>query len=132
TSRDLVKHASVTLREAFMGLFYEIVTGIILGLILGQIEILGMILLLIITAVHGIPQLTLAPIYILWFGLGLTSKIFLAGLMVFFHVFFSTYAGIQNVEPKLIESANLLGAGKVQTLVYVVLPSSMPFILSGI
>lgn len=76
--------------------------------------------------------MTLAPVYILWFGLGLTSKIFLAGLMVFFHVFFSTYAGIQNVEPKLIESANLLGAGKVQTLVHVVLPSSMPFILSGI
>ncbi len=132
TSGDLVKHTSVTLREAFIGLFYGTVTGIIVGLILGQFEILRKILLPIITAVHGIPQLTLAPIYILWFGLGLTSKIFLAGLMVFFHVFFSTYAGIQNVEPKLIESANLLGAGKVQTLVHVVLPSSMPFILSGI
>lgn len=132
TSGDLVKHTSVTLREAFTGLFYGTIIGVIVGLILGQFEILGKILLPIITAIHGIPQLTLAPVYILWFGLGLTSKIFLAGLMVFFHVFFSTYAGMQNVEPKLIESANLLGAGKVQTLVHVVLPSSMPFILSGI
>lgn len=132
TSGDLVKHTSVTLREAFTGLFYGTIIGIVVGLLLGQFKMLGKILLPIITAIHGIPQLTLAPVYILWFGLGLTSKIFLAGLMVFFHVFFATYAGIQNVEPKLIESANLLGAGKVQTLIHVVLPSSMPWILSGI
>ncbi|GFN34782.1 ABC transporter permease [Tepidimicrobium xylanilyticum] len=132
TSGDLVKHTSVTLREAFTGLFYGTVFGIVIGLILGQFETLGKILLPIITAIHGIPQLTLAPVYILWFGLGLTSKIFLAALMVFFNVFFSTYAGVHNVEPKLIESAILLGAGKVQTLIHVVLPSSLPFILSGI
>ncbi|MCR1899932.1 ABC transporter permease [Irregularibacter muris] len=132
TSGDLVRHTSVTLQEAFMGLFYGTIAGIIAGLLLAQLESLGKILLPIITAIHGIPQLTLAPVYVLWFGLGMISKIFLAGLMVFFHVFFATYSGIQNVEPKLIESANLLGAGKIQTLIYVVLPSSMPWILSGI
>lgn len=132
TSGDLIKHTSVTLHEALTGLLYGTVVGVAVGLILGQFEILGKILLPIITALHGIPQLTLAPVYILWFGLGLTSKIFLAGLMVFFNVFFSTFAGVRNVEPKLIESATLLGAGKIQTLLHIVLPSSMPFILSGI
>lgn len=132
TSGDLVKHTSVTLREAFTGLFYGTIFGVVIGLILGQFETLGKIILPIISAIHGIPQLTLAPVYILWFGLGLTSKIFLAALMVFFNVFFSTYAGVYNVEPKLIESAILLGAGKVQTLIHVVLPSSLPFIISGI
>ncbi|MCK9443489.1 MAG: ABC transporter permease [Tissierellaceae bacterium] len=131
-SGDLIKHASITLKEAFLGLFYGSLAGIIAGLILGQFKSLGKILLPIITAIHGIPQLTLAPVYILWFGLGIASKVFLAALMVFFHVFFSTYAGIQNVDKKLIESANLLGAGKVQTLIHVVLPTSMPFILSGV
>lgn len=131
-SGDLVLHTSVTLREAFTGLFYGTISGVVVGLILGQFNTLGKILLPIITAINGIPQLTLAPVYILWFGLGMASKIFLAGLMVFFHVFFSTYAGIKNVEPKLIESATLLGARKVQVLIHVVLPSCMPFILSGI
>lgn len=131
-SGDLVKHTSITLKEAFIGLFYGTIVGIVVGLLFGQIQSLGKIFLPIITAIHGIPQLTLAPVYILWFGLGLTSKIFLAALMVFFNVFFSTYAGIQNIEPKLIESANLLGADTVQTLYHVVLPSSMPWILTGI
>ncbi len=131
-SGDLVKHTSITLREALAGLFYGTVIGIFVGLLFGQIQALGKIFLPIIAAIHGVPQLTLAPVYILWFGLGLTSKIFLASLMVFFNVFFSTYAGIQNVEPKLVESANLLGAGTIQTLYYVVLPSSMPWVIAGI
>lgn len=131
-SGDLVKHTSITLKEAFIGLFYGSIIGVAVGLLLSQFDLMGKILLPIISAIHGVPQLTLAPVYILWFGLGLASKIFLAGFMVFFHVFFSTYAGIQSIEPKLIESANLLGAKKWQTLIHVVVPSSMPFILSGI
>jgi NitT/TauT family transport system permease protein len=86
----------------------------------------------IITAISGIPQLTLAPVYVLWFGLGLTSKIFLAGLMVFFNVFFSTYNAIKNIDRRLIESANLLGASNIRTLRTVVIPACMPWILSGI
>ena len=131
-SGDLYKHASITLREAMAGLFYGTIAGVLVAFLLRQIQILGEVFLPIITALHGIPQLTLAPVYILWFGLGLTSKIFLAALMVFFSVFFATYAGIRNVEPKLIESANLLGANTLQTLYYVVLPSCMPWIMTGI
>lgn len=131
-SGDLVKHTSITLREALTGLIYGTAIGVFVGLLFGQVQLLGKIFLPIITAIHGVPQLTLAPIYILWFGLGLTSKVFLAALMVFFNVFFSTYAGTQNVEPKLVESANLLGAGTIQTLYHVVLPSSMPWIIAGI
>ena len=131
-SGDLVKHTIITLKEAFYGLFYGSIIGILLGLILGQIKVLGEILVPIVTAIHGIPQLTLAPVYILWFGLGLASKIFLSSLMVFFNVFFATYSGVNNIEPKLIEASELLGASKLQTLVYVIFPSSMPWIFSGI
>lgn len=131
-SGDLIKHASITLKEAVLGLLYGTVAGISIGLLFGQIEKLGKIFMPIVTAIHGIPQLTLAPVYILWFGLGITSKIFLSALMVFFNVFFSTYSGTQNVEPRLIESSHLLGADTLKTLWYVVLPSSMPWILTGI
>lgn len=131
-SGDLIKHTSITLKEAFWGLFYGSFFGIILGLLLGQKKVLGQILVPIISAIHGIPQLTLAPVYILWFGLGLTSKIFLAALMVFFNVFFATFSGVNDIEPKLVEASTILGASKMETMFYVILPTTFPWILSGI
>src|SRR5690606_27427138 len=92
----------------------------------------GKIIIPIISAIAGIPQLTLAPIYILWFGFGLISKVFLSGLMVFFGVFFSTYNAIKNLDQKWIEASYLLGATSRETLRYVVIPASMPWIISGI
>jgi NitT/TauT family transport system permease protein len=131
-SGDLAYHTIITLREAFLGLLFGTLSGILLGVLFGQFVILGKIFTPILTAINGIPQLALAPVYVLWFGLGLTSKVFLAGLMVFFCVFFSTYNAIRNTEQRLIESAHILGAGSAATLWYVVLPSCMPWILSGI
>lgn len=61
-----------------------------------------------------------------------TSKIVLSSLMVFFNVFFSTYNAIKNIDQRLIESAALLGAGKTQILWHIVIPSSMPWIMSGV
>lgn len=131
-SGDLLYHTSITLKEAFLGLFYGTILGIAFGVLFGQFVTLGKILTPILTAINGIPQLALAPVYVLWFGLGLTSKVFLAGLMVFFCVFFATYNAIKNIEQKLVESAHILGANSCQTLWYVVLPACMPWILSGI
>ena len=131
-SGDLAYHTVITLKEAFLGLLFGSVIGVLLGVLFGQFVTLGKIFTPILTAINGIPQLTLAPVYVLWFGLGLTSKVFLAGLMVFFCVFFSTYNAIKNTEQKLIESAHMLGAGSIQTLWHVVLPYCMPWILSGI
>ncbi len=131
-SGDLLYHTTITLREAFLGLLFGTVIGVILGVVFGQFKMVGKIFTPILTAINGIPQLTLAPVYVLWFGLGLTSKVCLAGLMVFFCVFFSTYNAIRNTEQRLIESAHLLGADSFQTLWHVVLPSCMPWIFGGI
>lgn len=131
-SGDLAYHTIITLREAFLGLLFGTVIGVLLGVLFGQFVTLGKLFTPIISAINGIPQLTLAPIYVLWFGLGLTSKVVLAGLMVFMCVFFSTYNAIKNTEQRLIESAHILGANSVQTLWHVVLPYCMPWILSGI
>lgn len=131
-SGALAKHTAITLTEAFLGLFYGTIIGVITAIIFGYFSTLGKIITPIITAISGIPQLTLAPVYVLWFGLGLTSKIFLAALMVFFNVFFSTYNAIKNIDKKLIESASLLGANSIQILRTVVVPTCMPWILSGI
>ncbi len=132
TSGELMKHASITLREAFTGLLYGSIAGIFVGLLFGQFVTIGRIFKPIITAIHGIPQLTLAPVYILWFGIGFASKVFLAGLMTFFGVFFATYNAILSLEKQLIESASLLGSSKLQTLLHVVLPTCAPWIIMGV
>jgi NitT/TauT family transport system permease protein len=125
-------HIGTTMKEAYLGLLYGTIAGVGLGVFFSQFKILGKIFTPIISVAQGIPQLTLAPLYILWFGIGFTSKVVLSSLMVFFNVFFSTYNAIKNIDQRLIESATLLGAGKGQILWHVVIPASMPWIMSGI
>ena len=132
TSGDLERHTKITLQEALLGLFYGSIVGILLAVIFSQFKKLGKLIIPILSAINCIPQLALAPVYVLWFGLGLSSKVFLAAFMVFFCVFFSTYNAIKNIEQSLVESSSLLGANSLQTLFYVVLPACMPWILSGI
>lgn len=129
---ELFRHIGITLQEAYLGLLYGSLLGIFVGVLLSQFTTLGKIIVPIISAIQGIPQLTLAPLYILWFGIGLKSKVFLSALMVFFNVFASTYHGIKNIDQKLIESASLLGASNKQILWHIVIPTSMPWIISGI
>lgn len=125
-------HVFTTVKEAYLGLLYGTFVGIFLGVLFSQFDMLGKIFTPIISVIQGIPQLTLAPLYILWFGLGLTSKVVLSTLMVFFNVFFATYNAIKNIDQKLIESATLLGASKLQILWNIVIPTSMPWIMSGV
>ena len=131
-SGELFRHVGITLQEAYLGLLYGTIIGVTMGVFFSQFSIFGKIFAPVISAIQGIPQLTLAPLYILWFGIGLKSKVILASLMVFFNVFIATYNAIKNLDQKLIESATLLGANKIQILWHIVIPTSMPWILSGI
>ncbi len=131
-SGELAKHASITLTEAILGLLCGSIIGIFLAIVFSYFSILGELITPIISAISCIPQLALAPIYVLWFGLGLKSKVFLAGLMVFFNVFSATYGAIKDIDSGILESANLLGANNIQTLRTVIIPCCMPWILSGL
>ena len=131
-SGDLAHHASITIKEALLGLLFGTVFGVGLGVLFSQVRMLGEVVSPIITALAGIPQLTLSPLYILWFGFGLKSKVILAGLMVFFGVFGSTFNAIKNLDQRWIEASSLLGANAFQTLILVVIPAASPWILSSI
>ena len=125
-------HIAMTCKEAYLGLLYGSIIGVALGVLFSQFPTMGKVIVPLISAFQSIPQLTLAPLYILWFGIGFTSKVVLSSLMVFFNVFFSTYNGIRSLDQRLIESATLLGASKLQILTNIVIPSSMPWIMSGV
>lgn len=129
---EIYSHLTLTLQEAFLGLILGTTIGIVVGFILGKIELLAKVFEPIITALYGVPKLALAPIFILWFGLGIESKVFLSLLLVFYLVFFNTYGGIRNVDPNLIGAVRLMGASDHQILRKVVLPSCVPWILAGV
>lgn len=129
---EVFRHLTVTFQEAFWGLVIGTVSGIILGFVLGRIQLLASVFEPIITALYGIPKLALAPIFILWFGLGIESKIVLSGLMVFYLVFFNTFGGVRNVDPNIVGAIKLLGANRFQIMRIVILPSCFPWILAGI
>lgn len=132
SSGDLVYHAAITLSEAGLGLIIGTTLGMLLGILFADFKNLAEIINPIFSAINSIPQLALAPVYVLWFGLGLTSKVFLAGLMVFFNVFFPTYNAIRNTNQRLIESSQIVGANQAETMFYVIIPYCMPWIFSGI
>jgi len=132
SSGELFTHLIVTLKEAFGGLLFGTIAGIACGVALGRINWLGDMFEPIITALYGIPKLALAPIFILWFGLGLESKVFLSALLVFYLVFFSTFAGIRNIDQGIVSAIRLMGASRLQMITRVALPSCVPWILTGV
>ena len=132
SSGDMVKHTSVTLSEALWGLLFGTIAGIILGFVLGLIDVLGKVFEPLVTALYGIPKLALAPIFVLWFGLGIESKVIMSSLLVLFLVFFSTYAGIKSVDRNILTSVRLMGATQMQLVFKVILPSCVPWIIAGV
>lgn len=131
-SGEIWPHVLITLQETLMGLVIGTAVGIILAFVFGVLDFVARVLDPIVVALYGIPKLALAPMFILWFGLGVQAKILMATLMVFFLAFFNAYAGFRSVEPSLINTVKLMGANRVQVMVKVVFPSCLPWIMAGL
>ena len=129
---DILRHAGITIRETLSGYVAGAAVGVATGILLSRLRFLGAVLDPFIVALNGTPRIALAPILIIWFGIGETSKIVLAGLLTFFLCFYSTLAGIRMVDPAHISLARVLGASERQILWRVVLPSTAPWILNAL
>ncbi len=86
----------------------------------------------LLTGLNGVPKLALGPLFIIWLGLGLKSKVLIAGLMVFFVFAFNLYAGIRSVDRSLVLSVELLGATRGQVLRKVLWPASLPWVMASL
>jgi NitT/TauT family transport system permease protein len=82
-------------------------------------------------AIYSIPKIALAPLIVMWFGLGIAPKIILAGAFVFFIVFMNTVAGIGSVNPHHVNIIRVMGAGRFTVLRKIVLPTAIPFLILG-
>ncbi len=129
--RDLFWHLSVTLRQTFVGYFAGVFVGIMLGALLVRFDFAGKVLDPFILALNGIPRIALAPLFIIWFGIGETSKMVLASMLAFFLCFYATISGLRSVEPALVSIAKVMGASERQIFLKVMLPSASPWIITA-
>ena len=125
-------HLGITLYETFAGFLIGSVLGIGLGFVLGRREVLAQVLDPYVVAFNGIPRIALAPLFIIWFGIGPTSKVILVLSVVFFLTFFNTYAGVKGVESELKNILRIMGASERQILMKVTLPAIVPWITTGL
>lgn len=128
----LFPHIGVTLYAAAAGLFYGIVLGMLTAFVVGNNRVLAYILESIFVGINGLPLLALGPLFVVWFGIGVKSKIFMATISVFFLVFFNVYAGFKNVDVQLIQTLKLMRANRLQIVTKLILPSCLPWLLASL
>ncbi len=125
-------HFAVTLYEALFGLFLGFVSGLAIGTLVSQIPFLERTLLPLIVAVMSVPKIALAPLFVVWFGLGLTSKIVMVVVITFFPLLINTIAGLKAADNEQIELLRSYSASKWQIFRIVKLPNALPFIFAGL
>lgn len=129
---DIYSHLGVTLLETLLAFGLGTALGLVCGLWLALAPLVSAILEPYIKAANSMPRVILAPIFALWFGLGIWSKVALAITLVFFVVFFNVYQGVKEVSPVVLANARMLGANRHQLLRTVYLPSAMAWVFSSL
>ncbi|WP_286142109.1 MULTISPECIES: ABC transporter permease [unclassified Mycobacterium] len=121
-----------TVEEAVLGFLIGTVAGVTLGVLLGRSRYWSEVLAPFIKALNAVPRIVLASLFIIWFGLGLSSKVATVVVLVFFAVFFNAFTGAREVDGNVINNARILGASPTRILTSIVLPSATSWILSSL
>lgn len=122
----------VTLRETLIGFVIGSISGIVLGALLGLNRWIGDVGEPYLIAAYGLPKVALAPLFVVWFGIGATMKVVLAALSVFFLVFFNTYRGVRQTDPDIVNVLRTMRANRWQIMWKVILPGATPWIFTGL
>lgn len=128
---EIQPHLAVTAQELVGGYTLGVAAGVACGYVLGRAPRAATVLEPYLMGFYGIPKIALAPLFIIWFGIGMGSKIALAGTMVFFLVFYSVFAGVRAVDPELVNLSRVMGATERQMTRHVFLPAAAPAVLLG-
>ncbi len=132
TDADIYEHLAVTLIETVLAFLIGAGAGLAGGLWLALSPFVSAILEPYIKAMNSMPRIILAPIFAVWFGLGIASKVALGVTLVFFIVFFNVYQGVKEVSPVVLANARMLGASQRQLLRHVYLPSATSWVFSSL
>lgn len=125
-------HVVTTLSEILLGLVVGVSTGLVVGFVLARSALADRLLSPYIVAAQATPILALAPVIVIWFGSGLTSKVLICALMCFFPMAVATSVGLRSVDARLVEMARSLRATRAQLVRTVEVPAALPQILGGL
>jgi len=126
------EQAGITLEESLLGFVFGVGSGVIFGILLGEVPFLADVFGPYIKIVNALPRIVLGSIFVIWLGLGLPSKVLLAAVLVFFVVFFNAFQGVRSVDRNLVANAKILGASRLQVVQHVVVPSAMTWIIASL
>lgn len=129
---EIYRHLWVTLLETLLAFAIGTVLGLAMGLWLALSPFASALLDPYIKALNSMPRVILAPIFAVWFGLGIASKVALGVTLVFFIVFFNVYQGVREVSPVVLANARMLGASPRQLLRFVYAPSAMSWVFASL
>jgi NitT/TauT family transport system permease protein len=125
-------HGAITLLEAVCGFLLGGFIGMVFGVWLGRAQLVAEVLDPFIMMFYSLPKVALAPLFVLWFGIGIDMKIMLTATIVFFLVFLNTYTGVRAVSREQIAILRLMGANERHVLFKVVLPSAVTWVFTGL
>src|SRR5256885_14043652 len=125
-------HLEATFTAALGGLALGLVAGILLGILGAMVPLIAELLEPVMTLLNAIPRVILAPLFVIWLGIGLSSKVALAFILVAVLIFFTVFSGIRQVDRKLVERITTLGGGRWALVRYVYLPSVAAWVLGNL
>src|SRR5215475_13408382 len=128
---ELIRHGGYTVEEALIGTLVGGVPAMLLPFLLRRHPVIVAILDPFMVGGYGAPKLAFAPLFILWFGIGIESKVALVAVVVFFIVYFSTLSGVRALDTRLVRMAQLVGANERQVGRHIVFPGAVPAIFAG-
>lgn len=132
TGPVLTVDARATVVSTLIGFVIATAVGIVMAMVLTQVPVLDEMVQPFLTALNSMPRVALAPLFVMWFGVGAESKIALSASLVFFVVLLNTMAGIQGADRDHLTLARSLGATPIETFIKIKLPSAIPSIFAGI
>jgi NitT/TauT family transport system permease protein len=122
----------ITMKEALLGFLFGAAAGLVFGVLLGQIRFLAEVIGPYLKVVNAIPRIVLGTLFTVALGLGTSSKVLLAAVLVFFVVFFNAFQGVREVDRNLTANVRVLGASRLQVTRHVVLPSATTWIIASL
>lgn len=125
-------HIWATMHEALVGLAVGILGGVLVGMLFAFFPFLSGLFHPLMVVFNAMPRIALAPLFIVWLGIGLASKVAMVVSLVFFIIFFSTYAGLRDVDVNLINHVRVMGGTRRDLMRHVLLPSALTWIFASL
>src|ERR1700733_5151217 len=129
---SFLRDAGITVLETLLGLVSGSLLGMAVGLILPQLRLLSNVFEPFLMVLNGIPVIVIAPLFILWLGLGILSKIGISIYIVFFAMFIPVYTASLRLDTTFVDALHVMGASRSQIFWKVIVPSSLPSVYTGL